>query len=189
MVSCSWILIRVTPAGEIWFSTGDSEDGNDKLEPPLVKVSRLVNHRQTRRTQWSHQQDKLTPQLAKPKTNCSNFTPWLTLPPPPAPSQMISSPHHRYLATRRTWRSRLTPSSCTLGWTGHTELRSCGLHWERTLSVHSQRSRCGFDRPLNHWSRTGSLGKRRPQEAGFSSWDGQWTTAVWRHCSYLSAWS
>ena len=26
-------------------------------------------------------------------------------------------PHHQYLAARRTWRSRLTPSSCTLGWT------------------------------------------------------------------------
>ena len=28
------------------------------------------------------------------------------------------------------------------------------------------------------WSRTGSLGKRRPQEAGFSSWDGPWTTVT-----------
>ena len=28
-------------------------------------------------------------------------------------------PHHQYLAARRTWRSRQTPSSCTLGWTAN----------------------------------------------------------------------
>ena len=39
----------------------------------------------------------------------------------------------------------------SLYWPGHTELHSCGLHWGRRLSVRSLRSRCGFDRPLNHW--------------------------------------
>ena len=51
-------------------------------------------------------------------------------------------PRHRYLAARRTWRSRLTPSSCTLGWTGRKRCKinvkvNCALltrtHWTALL--------------------------------------------------------
>ena len=122
------------------------------------------------------------------------------------------------LSARRTLKNRPMPSSCTLGWTwkgkngkcnaleelcglvpGRTALHFCGRHWGRTLFVHSQHSRYGFDHPLSHWEiqklvvrnigsfygfirkkktwlRIASLGKRRPREASSLSSDGPWRT-------------